>query len=494
MVRRLVRVLAVLAVAASWSAAQEARAIEVVGPAEVPSHALLQQVKKGEDAVLWFDVGYGVRRAVVRLHEEWGRIERQRAEAMQQLTEAMIERAARGDAFEDPTCAGVAKVALALLTSSDPTRAESAPTGAAGDERDDVLRGGAGTLRFLDGKPACDWKDAEPRGGYAAERGGFGGVFRATKYIAKYMQGWPASTTRRWNGLAAACRAAGVARELTDAGTAMAILFGASLDACGVPVPASASDLAWLSDRALLRERADAQRPPRGVLQQLFADVAMPDPRAMSDGVLRLCHALVEARPDSPLLAELTPAQWRAKWLDAATFAYAGLREVDQLVRAVGREQLPKARVLVEPLPEVWRALRWLDLREQALFRLRQGQPDDGASESASWVDPVLAALERQSRGEEIDAELNDRLAAMLLESFDEPDILQGTPSAIEGVKGDVRRATPQLVRIPVRWRGEVVRAVALRLYVEHQDAAGQWQPSPWNVAIDPTAAATAFR
>lgn len=45
----------------------------------------------------------------------------------------------------------------------------------------------------------------------------------------------------------------------------------------------------------------------------------------------------------------------------------------------------------------------------------------------------------------------------------------------IEGGAGRVHRAEPQLVRVPIVWRGQTQRALALRLRVEGQRADGTW-------------------
>lgn len=451
--------LAACFVAVAAVAPQEPPAIEVVGRARVPSPALLEQVKKGEDEFLLFDVGYGVREAVVHLHEEWGWCEGERADGLLALLAAMQERWAAGRDGEVTATTNVAAVAHALLLPAA-LRDELPPAQQA--ELREVEGGAAGTLRFAAGSPAVDWREARPRGGYASawDDGEMAGLFRATVYLRAYLARWPAATSAIWRDSAAACRAAGVAPELAMVEAALPILFGATMGEHGLPAPAPSVDLAWL------RAHKDERATVHDKLAALFAAVPMSKPAAMSDGVLRLCHVLACAAATDPLFGAMPAEQWRAKWVGAGSFAYVGLREVDSLMRCVGRELLRKPpQVVIEPLPEVWEALRWLERRHDDLRTVRH--PETDWHEHGSWVDPVLEALAIQQRGEDLPQKLHDRLREMLLWSFDAPDLLLGTTTELEGVAAPVRRAEPQLVRVPIRWRGETKKALALRLSVE---------------------------
>ena len=460
-----------------------AAAVEVVGPAAVPSFALLAQLKKGEDELVLFDVGYGVRKAVVQLHERWGHVEGERADGLRELLVAMRERWAGATDPDGQRAARVAAVAQGLLLGAAFRDPLPDPFGL---ELAEVEAGGAGTLRFLEVATPADWSDAVPRGGYAprheAAPSDLAGLFRATVYLQCYFAAWPCAATTAWREQAAACRRSGAAPELTFVEKVLPILFGVG-SSDGMPQPGVAADLAWL--------RAQAQTGlAHDVLPQLFAAVPMPAPASIADGVLRLCHELAGARPDAALFTALAPEQWQAKWRDAAAFAYVGLREVDPLMRCVGRERLPSARVVIEPLPRVWEALRWLARRSRDYWAVRS--PDHDWHEGATWVDSVLEVLARQQRGEQVPPELEASLLRMLLESFDEPDTLAGTISHVDGVRTPLRRADPHFVRVPIRWRGEVKQALALRLYVEQQDAAGRWHGPPWGLALQVPAATSA--
>src|SRR5262245_47739886 len=456
------RILCALLVLWSWSlalaqgVAPDLRTVEIVGPADPPSEALRAQLAKGEDSYLWFDVGYGVRSAVVRMHDEWREFETLRAGVMEQVVTAMRTRLADASPA-DAACAGVAAAAAELLDCA----AIGAPA-PSGVESAEVWRGSTGTMRFLPDRRSWDWHDARPAGAYAAQGSRVRGLYRATVYLATYLRLWPEATAARWRELARACHTTDIANDFALASGGLAILFGWTLEPSGVPqVPPDA-------DRDWLREHAGDADEPRTRLHRMLVDLAAVEWRAINGGMLRLCHQLAIAPADDPMLGELTPAQWRAKWSDAATFAYTGLREVDCFgCCSIGVEPRPRApRVLIEPLAAVWHVLQLLDQRCDDLVDLRFPKLGSGVSR----VEPVLQALAVQARGEELDAKLNDQLVGMLLHGFEATDRLIDTPTTVDGI-GGFRRAKPQFVRIPVRWRGEVVRALALRLYIEHQDA-----------------------
>jgi hypothetical protein len=481
---RIACVVALSITAATALPAQAPAAVEVVGPASVPSDALVEQLKKGEDELVLFDVGYGVREAVVKLHEDWTRAEARRAVGVCLLLEAMEALWTREDAVPDErACRDVARVAMALLDARYRDEGARELT----NERAEVEAAGAGTLRFLPVPASISWEDARPRGGYARspqlDDGQRANLYRATVYLHTYLSRWPPGIVRRWRDTASACRAVGAASQLAYAERWSHALFGARL-ADGLPVPVVAPDHAWLRSNAAHVDEANAR------LTALFTALPTAVPESMADGVLRLCHLLVTAEPTAPVLAAMAPAQWRAKWRDAATFAYVGLREVDCAMRAVGKSRLrAPPRVVVEPLPEVWTALRWLDRRRAAALAV--DYPDLRRAER-SWVDAVLDALSTQQRGEELPSAAEAQLLHLLLDSFDAPDLLLGALTEVDGVAPPLRRAVPHFVRVPVVWRGEVRKALALRLHVEQQDERGQWHGPPWGIALRTDAAATA--
>ncbi|HEX6812323.1 MAG TPA: hypothetical protein VF384_11915 [Planctomycetota bacterium] len=471
------------------SAPQQPAVVEVIGPAPEPGVALRKQVEKGEDEFVLFDVAYGVREVTTNLHDLWGELETKRAEVMSDLMAAMQQRCAGRQDAASIACANVAAVAGALLASATKhTRARPRP--ALGPDQlaelRDVDAAAAGEQRYFPQRRAFDWKIAQPVGAYAHDRHGWEGMaalYRATIYLRAYSAAWPEDTSAVWCLHVAACRSADgvLASDLGKLAAQMPILFGAGVDESGVLLPAGAPDLAWLA--AHFAEPA----PIEDKLAALFAEVPMPSPKALSDGVLRLCHELVIARPTDPLFGAMAPEQWQAKWRDAASFAYVGLREVDALARTFGRDDAPPApTVVIEPLPAVWEALRWLERR-------RSLQPGDAWQKGTSWIDPVIEALELQQKGEDLPVETNDHLRH-LLSRFGDKDRLLGTTTRIEGVPAQVRRGVPHLVRVPIRWRGETKKALALRLFVEQERPAGEWHGPPWGTALQTKPAAPSGR
>ena len=443
---------------------QEPVAVEVVGPARVPGDALREQLEKGADEFLLFDVNYGVREATGDLHELWARLESARAEGMRALLDRMPSECAEPYA----ACANVAGVARALLAHPKEQPRQLEPSQR--DELREVETAAKGSLRFLPAPLDQDWSIARPIGAYANERygpDGIAGLYRATIYLRRYLEAWPEETRAAWGRLAASCRGSSPSAQidLARVESQMPVLFGANVDSSGVLRPRDPPDRAWLRAHAADESRVDQK------LAALFAAMPMSSPGSLSDGVLRLCHELTIAQPADPLFGAMDARQWRAKWRDAASFAYLGLREVDCLAVPYGRASEPPApRVIVEPLPAVWEALRWLDRR------IRDPRPGDGWLLEPSWVDPVLDALALQQKGQDLPADLNDHLRLTLLRRFQGRDKLLGTTTQIEGCPGQVRRAVPQLVRLPIQWRGQTKKALALRLFIEQQGPDAGWR------------------
>ncbi len=474
--------LSLLATAAVGQQSAPPTAVEVVGEARAPSAALLAQILKDHDELVLFDTGFGIRDAVVQLQCAWWDLEWKRAKALADLLAAMSERW-RKTALEGPArdCAGVAVVAGALLFSDGAELPRDARA-----EFDEVHAGAAGSMRFR-GERAADWADAKPRGVYAREGRGldFPGLFRATVYLRRYLEQWPEAHREAWRAAAVACMATGAAREAGPCDTAMAQLFGAEPLAAAVPAIIRPRDVRRLRE-------AHAPRAPWIALQDVLRFADAPRPASVRDAVLALTHLLALQTAGDALFGELRAAQWQAKWLDAATFAYVGLREIDSIL--LPGPGIPEERrgpkVIVEPLPEVWAALQRIDRRLTAVSAVLRG---NGAQARRSWLDDVVDGLAVQQRGEELPADLEKRLFEKLVHGFDEVDGVLGVPSQVEGIDGKLRRAVPRLVRVPIRWRGEAKTALALRLYVEHETAPGVWAPPPWGIALDAEAAAKAF-
>ncbi|MBL8754297.1 MAG: hypothetical protein JNK15_13425 [Planctomycetes bacterium] len=241
-----------------------------------------------------------------------------------------------------------------------------------------------------------------------------------------------------------------------------------------IPAGEIASDVAWLVDRG-----------PDGVALERLATwfrIPVPDADHGRGAVLHLCHLLATAEPDDPLFFAMTAAQWRAKWLDAATFAYVGLREIDGLATLYGRNMgRRQPRVVVEPLPEVWRSLQAIAHAHERIAATARGP---GRTELRHWLDDVVEALAIQQRNEDLPQQLEARLFSTLLHGRAEQDSGLGSRTQIEGTRGEVRRAVPHLVRLPIRWRGETRWALALRLWIEQEVGAGEWQGPPWGADL----------
>ena len=95
------------------TAPQQPATIEVIGPAREPSAALREQIAKGQDELLLFDVGCGVRQSVLGLHDVWREVEGTRWRAMRALLDAMQERCACCDDAAAKACADVLPAFLA---------------------------------------------------------------------------------------------------------------------------------------------------------------------------------------------------------------------------------------------------------------------------------------------------------------------------------------------------------------------------------------------
>lgn len=446
-------------------APQQPATIEVIGPAREPSAALREQVAKGQDELMLFDVGCGVRQSVLGLHDVWREVESTRWRAMRALLAAMQERCGRGDDAAAKACADVVAVAAALL---DPSRDRAGLTAAQRDELRDVEAAAAGSQRFLPEPVATDWSAARPIGAYAQEHG-YAPLYRATIYLRTYRSTWPRATHAAWQQHAEASRG-GDSADLARAETAWSMLFGVALDASGVGEPVASPDRTWLARNAAVAAHAGEK------LAALFAAVPMPAPRASSDGVLRLCHELAIACPTDPLFATMTALEWQTRWRDAAAFAYVGLREVDGLAfgPCAAEAAPPGPMVVVEPLPAVWEALAWLQRRNDAVRDVMH--PRAAGARRPPWIEDVLAALRLQQDGEDVSAPLNERLREHLLTAFGGADDGLETAMRIEGFHVNVRRAVPQLVRVPIVWRGQTKKGLALRLFVEQQAPDGRWQ------------------
>jgi hypothetical protein len=439
-----------------------------VGPAHVPSRALRKQVREDQERVLFLDTSYGVRRAVIRLHECWGSVERRRHEVLSELLDSM--RDALDAAGEDTrSLRGVTMVARGLLDYLDEGEVLDA---AERDELAEVQSGRSGRMRFLGEPVAHDWASAHPTGGYGAEGSFdgeddlFAGLFRVTIYLRSYLDAWPGPARSRFIELAHRLADESEDSRFAEVERSWQILFGVDSIFPGLPGTIPAPDHGWLA------RRRDAPGEVDDVLPGMFEALPFDDPSSFADGMLHICHELSTARPADPVFSALPHRAWQQKWNDAAAFAYVGLREVDVASRISGLEPLPDdLRIVIEPLPEVWRAIRFVDLLDDELAALRF--PGSNYADGKSWVDPVLTALAIQQAGNELPPDLRDDLISLLLEAFDEPDLLLGTISEIEGLRSPVRRAVPRLVRLPIVWQGEVVQVLALRLFVEEVGEGG---------------------
>jgi hypothetical protein len=468
---------------APFACAQSAGAIEVLAGPGAPSYLLQDHLAAAGDAedLILFDVGFGIRDAVVSLQGCWWDVEACRAMGLRKLLGGMAAGfAGAGAGDEMAALAGATSVACNLVAWSGMVDEETA---AAREERLEVLGGGRGRLRFGAGDTSVDWRIAQPVGAYVArphqEPDDLPGLFRATVYLQAYLRHWPASTRDRWLAAARTQIERRVAPELARCDAAFAVLTGAPLLAPGVVGEADASDVEHL-------ERTKGPGDPWPRLRALFTTIAAPEAATVRHAMLGLSHALATASVDGEFFVAMAPEQWRAKWLDGAAFVHVGLRQVDALSIPRRMQRVRPPRVVVEPLPRVWAALRRLDQRTEEVRRLLH--PDWTHRTQRSWIDDVLDALAAQAVGKELDAKLEARLLQVLLRSFIESDRLLDLPVELEGDLGRFRRAGPYLVRIPIRWRGETRRALALHLLVEQEVSPGVWQPPPWGIVLDAAA------
>jgi hypothetical protein len=332
-------------IALALGSPQQPAGVEIVGPAPVPSVALRQQVWKGEDEFVLFDVAYGVREVVAKLHESAASIELDRLTPLCSLVDAIERHTATG---ADPAAIAVHRVAgvtAALIAPHLPRESLLAEQRA---EIAEVEAAANGTMRFLPNATAHDWAAARPRGGYEtwplADE--LVGLSRATQYLGTYLWRWPAATAEKWLQTARAAATDDTTSKLAAVDRAMDILFGASPWVPGFPGPAVARDVAWLHANAGTRASVHDK------LAGLFAAVTMPEPQSLHDGVLRLAHVLATARATDPLFGGMPAARWQEKWASNACFAYVDLRDVE--AAHSHRKPVPTRltpTVVVEPLP-----------------------------------------------------------------------------------------------------------------------------------------------
>lgn len=466
-----------------WPAAPPAMPIEVVAPAPAPSLALDEQLAKGEDDFVLFDVGYAVRDACVRMQTTWLTLEFQRSTALREL----LQRVSAGSADphgSDSHVADVADVALNLWHGVDPETLPDMPPGPRREERDEVFHGARGKLRFGAHEREVEWRRATAPGSFetaADQDGELPSLQRVTVYLQEYLMAWPAEQRNAWHRAITAALTPRLQQDLRRIDAALLNCFGTEALMPGIVGVAAMPDVARLRGAS---SRADVWRT--------LADALAPAPtttaRNLRDGVLAVASALYEAKADDAICSELTASQWQAKWRDVALFHYVALRQIDGQAIPLCESPLRRMpRLVIEPLPEVWAHLCELHRLQNRVEESLRDEPP--AANEHSWLDDVCLALEYQNRGENVPHHLASSLLHVLRTAFTVTDEGLEQPVPIEGLPGAFRRAIPQLVRVPIQWRGQRRVALALRLFVEHEQAE-MWNPPPWGVELLPAATA----
>lgn len=430
-----------------------------------PSTKLSEQLRKGEDELVLFDVGYLVYDLVTTAQRAWLEMEVARQKALDAaLRQMATDHISHGDATAD--AAHVARVAIDLLTVADRDRLSLLDDEAA--EAASVRACGQGNLRFHPRHPAAGWSDCQPLGIYKAANRPPAALFVATVYLRQYLAAWPDEVKAQWRKaieqLPEPLRAA---LSASDAQVAAFMGRPTALPMPGVPDIYAFPDALWLLQQP--------SRAPWLQLQAMHAAILPREPASVRDAFLVVAHELATERSHSELLQALPAAAWQAKWQDAGQWLYLGLREIDALMAVSGEsDRRGKPTVVVEPLPRTLAALR------AATRMLTPGR------------DPLFSDLEQalrdQEAGREVDAERQGRLLAALTTWFGMTDCASGATTRLPGIEGTMRRSRPYLVRMPVRWHGETRQALALRLFVEREAKPGNWEPPPWGVELRPVA------
>lgn len=429
------------------------------------------QIRQTQDQHLLLDLGCFIHAIVVRMRSDFRRIEWLRARSLGDLL-ATMQQSLRHRADAE-ACAAVCQVATVLLWNRQEVED---PLPDVLDELRAVRAAEPGVMHFAGGRE-IDWAMAVPRGAYAkaSEDQELAGLFRATVYLRCHLDRFAPQQRGLWQRALAEAQDTEAWANLRRTDAALALLFGtAEPPMPGLPGPVELRDVQQLLRMA--GEPAD----PWTRLDTLFTRVSAPAPRTVREAVLELAHTLVGEGTGAELLQAMAPGQWRRKWADCAAYAYVGMRELDCLMSPVGIEPFPfRPRVLVEPVPRSWQALRRVAALGEGICHELTGRP---GFYHLPAIDDAIAALSVQSRGGTLDQALEERLRGHLLASFEQDG--PASEVTVTGIDGQLRRTGPHLVRLPLRTGGRTVQALAFRLLVEHEDGAGVFRPPPWGVEL----------
>lgn len=463
---------AALPIATQCAPATVAR-VEVLASSGTPSSMLREQLKKAEDSFVLVDIGVFVDAMVVSLRHDWQRLETTRARSLSVLLERMCDGFTNGGPAPDvAACQSIARVATALLGAK--VEEDALPRDVL-DELTEVRAERVGALRFVHGRPAIDWSIARPSGAYVGE---LDALFRTTVYLRAVLAQASREQVEVWNTAIASQKDTEACRGLDRTDAAVRLLLGT--DAATMPGLVGRLDPQQAPDLVKLAALRDDSRDPWSKLDAVFAIApASPRPTDVRHAVLALANSFATESTEGEFFAALGSERWRRKWTDCASFVYVGMRELDGLGSLTGLETLKlQPRIVVEPAPRSWRALRDFASACEAMCRAF----DERGYYRTEEIDVAIEALAKQQRGEDLAPEVEAKLLHWMLWGFDSSG---GSSSVeIEGVRGALRRAGPVLVRLPIRWKGETQNALGFRIFVEHEEATGTWAPPPWGVDL----------
>jgi hypothetical protein len=441
-----------------------------------------RQIAKCCDGFVLVDIGCFANSIARSMRQHWQAIEWRRWQCFDHLLRDLQERFADSDTADARSCTAVAKVGLALLWNRRAVPDAPQPVL---DELREVYAAGAGVLHFVPGQPPVDWADSVPRWPYAREGadeesrlGSQPGLYRATVYLRCCVEHFTPRQRAVWDVVFTASVASEPGIDPVRCHAALQLLLG--------PLPATPTglpDMVAMCERFAAPPLDDAGSNAWEKIDRVVGRVEGPAPHTVRGAFLDLVHVLAGESADDTMLQSLAPKQWRRKWADAAACAYLGLYERQGgLVggpEAVSEDgHLPRMRVLIEPALRSWQALR----RVAELFEGMTREADCHGHDHLAEIDDVLEALALQSRGEPPGRQLEHRVFAMMLAHFGAVDVAE--PVSVAGMSGAVRRAAPQLVRLPVRVAGRTVKALGFRWFVEHETGPGTWTPPPWGVEL----------
>jgi hypothetical protein len=460
---------AVAAVSLAAVAGAQAPAMTVLAGPGRPSTLLAEHLQTTPEDFVVVDIGLWVDALVGdALGGAWYLLERDRAELLNLLLYELCERLPPPRGAAD-VLAGVAHTACTLLA-NDAARALALPEPWLA-EIAAVVNGRRAPRVWGHERGDVDWSDALPNGGYIAER--LQPLFRATVYLRRSLGAFDAEQAAAWQRAVDAVLAGETFAEVRGARLHQidAALRGLLGTVPGI-MPAVLGDLPAENgaDRARLRTAS-------GAWWERLAAVHAEEPAAGQDlrsAVLRVAHTLATEDPEDDWLLGWGRENWRGTWRDLADYAYVAVREVDVLagVLCIGPDA-KRPRLLVEPLPRSFAALQAAFRAADPVWESLQDARISG--EFCAELDDCLALLAHQRAATEPPTELTERVWQRLLHGFDEQRDSR-VETRLEGIHGPLRRTGCELVRVPIRWRGEDTTAVTFHWCVEQRGPDGVWR------------------